>query len=338
MPDALSTTIPIWCAVLNRVLLPEHPLSANLFLPPYFSDSTHAQISVLLPSFVASLRALNLPSLPDSLTKPLRPLWITQDARALPEPDDAPPDGGIFTDYRPVICCTASRRVVGSEVDEAGYIQGAADDTENWAFGLTAPVFWEHIDELIAAAEADLPDLIAQLVEQHTIGDISSTARKPLSKHVSVCALPISCSSSANECVIALTTDTTPKDSWIKSRTYMDVGLGKSKTAARNLRLALEEICKFVAVFLSSSVEETSPNQIVIGCNSGRDLSIGTSLALLCYFFDEQDRLRMPTGDEHFTKALVKAKLGAIMTTFPEANPSRSTLQSVNSFLMDWRK
>jgi tRNA A64-2'-O-ribosylphosphate transferase len=45
----------------------------------------------------------------------------------------------------------------------------------------------------------------------------------------------------------------------------------------------------------------------------------------------------VPDESARFTKSLVKIRLGSIMTTFPEANPSRATLQSVNSFLMDWR-
>ncbi|KAL6354125.1 hypothetical protein LRP88_12459 [Fusarium phalaenopsidis] len=49
MPDALSTTVPIWCTVINMALLPSHPLSPNLHLPPFLPPSTHAQITALLP-------------------------------------------------------------------------------------------------------------------------------------------------------------------------------------------------------------------------------------------------------------------------------------------------
>ncbi|KAI9149406.1 2'-O-ribosyl phosphate transferase RIT1 [Paramyrothecium foliicola] len=349
MPDALSTTIPIWCTVINLALLPDHPLSSKLFLPPYLPASTHAQITALIPQFLESLLALKL-DLPQCLTKPLRPFWVTQDS-ALPGRDDDD-DGNdvqekasIFDDYRPVICCTASRRVLaGSEADEGGYIQGAGDDTENWAHGLTAPIFWAHADELLAASDADLPDLIARLLEkesenQRAAADDAGSKKKQLTRNISVCSLPVAPDPSLpNQCCIAITQESTAKDKWVRSSRYMEVGLGKSKAASRNLRLALPEICSFASQFLSGLSSSDAPRgDLVIACESGKDLSVGTALALSCYLFDEQGSFRTPDKDVSFTKSLVKIRLGSIMTTFPEANPSRATLQSVNSFLMDWR-
>ncbi|KAF4453079.1 2`-O-ribosyl phosphate transferase RIT1 [Fusarium albosuccineum] len=333
MPDALSSTIPIWCTVLNLTLLPSHPSSSNLYLPPHLPATTHAQISALIPEFVASLKALNL-DLPTCLTKPLRPVWVTPDS-SLPAEDDGP--ASIFDDFRPVICCTASRRVVGSEMDEGGYIQGAADDTEMWAHGLAAPLFWAYVDELVKASEADLPGLISHLVMEHDTGKKEEGPRIQLTPNISVCALPLAAASNPAECRIAITQDTTPKDSWIQSKSYMQVGLGKSKTASRNLRVALPEICTFASTFLSS-LTEPGEGRIIIACKSGRDLSVGVALTISCYLFDDEGNFRTPAADVSFTKTLVKSRLGFIMTTYPEANPSRSTLQSVNSFLMDWRK
>ncbi|KAH8733730.1 tRNA A64-2'-O-ribosylphosphate transferase [Ilyonectria robusta] len=334
MPDALSTTLPVWCTVLNLALLPSHPSSPILHLPPSLPASTHSQITALLPQFLASLQALNL-DLPSCLTKPLRPVWVTPDS-SLPEPNAT--GASIFDDYRPVICCTASRRVVGSEMDEAGYVQGAGDDTENWACGLTPTVFWEHLEDLLTASEADLPDLIARLVSEKEPGKKDEGPRKELTRHISVCPLPLAADpGTPTECRIALTPDTTSKESWIKSPTYMQIGLGKSKLASRNMRSALPEICAFAAKFLARTPED-SQRRIVIACESGKDLSVGTALAISCYLFDEKGNFRQPETDTSFTKTLVKSRLGSIMTAYPEANPSRSTLQSVNSFLMDWRR
>lgn len=398
MPDALSTTIPIWCTVLNLTLLPSHPLSSELFLPPHLLSTTHAQISALIPSFVASLKALNLKNLP-TLTKPLRSFWVTQDS-VLPnitddndDDDDDDADvqldqraGAIFEEYRPVICCTASRRVTGtSEVDEQGYIQGAADDTENWAHGLTPPIFWEHQDELLGTAEAELPELIARLVDQErTSRQDTGDRTHRLTEYISVCPLPLgqptpssiatavenlesqsgvgpqqgsaasTSPSSTPTCHISLTTTSTKPHEWFQSPTFMQVGLGKNpKTASKNLRLALPDICAFAASFFKAHLppntddyseldsrgqDGSPPCQIVIACDSGIDTSVGTALALSCYIFDEEGRFSIPAANVSFTKTLVKIKLGAIMTAYPAGNPSRQTLQSVNSFLMDWRK
>jgi len=86
-----------------------------------------------------------------------------------------------------------------------------------------------------------------------------------------------------------------------------------------------------------SELKGQERTQIIIGCESGRDLSIGAALALSCYLFDDEGRFRAPTEGASFTKTLVKIRLGGIMTAYPECNPSRQTLQSINSFLMDWR-
>jgi tRNA A64-2'-O-ribosylphosphate transferase len=55
----------------------------------------------------------------------MRPLWITQDMGI--------PDEVVFTDFHPIICCTASKRIYGGEGADGGYIQGAGDDSEGWA-------------------------------------------------------------------------------------------------------------------------------------------------------------------------------------------------------------
>lgn len=53
MPDALSKTIPIWCAVINRLLFGEMPDSDKLLTPKeIISASEHAQIEALLDGFV----------------------------------------------------------------------------------------------------------------------------------------------------------------------------------------------------------------------------------------------------------------------------------------------
>ncbi|KAF9776618.1 hypothetical protein IL306_005164 [Fusarium sp. DS 682] len=329
MPDALSSTIPIWCTVLNLTLLPSHPCSANLYLPAHLPATTHSQISALIPGFVTSFKALNL-NLPTCLTKPLRPFWVTPDS-SLPSADDT---ASIFDDFRPVICCTASRRVIGSEMDEGGYIQGAADDTEMWAHALTAPLFWENIDALLETTEAELLDLISRLVREHASSKKDEGTQVQLTPHISVCALPLL--ANPPECRIAITQDTTPKNSWIKSKTYMQAGLGKNKLASRNLRTSLPEICDFAIKYLVAT--EPDQQRIVVACESGRDLSVGVALAISCYLFDEEGRVRKPAEVVSFTKMFIKSRLGVIMTAYPGANPSRATLQSVNSFLMDWLK
>ncbi len=60
MPDALSKTIPIWCAVLNRLLFEDDWDMQNLQTPEWaIGASEHAQIEARLDDFVqdAKVRA-----------------------------------------------------------------------------------------------------------------------------------------------------------------------------------------------------------------------------------------------------------------------------------------
>lgn len=57
MPDALSKTIPIWCAVLNRALFPTQTAYHAVQLPPnYLGESEESQIASRIDGFVHSLQ------------------------------------------------------------------------------------------------------------------------------------------------------------------------------------------------------------------------------------------------------------------------------------------
>lgn len=360
MPDALSKTIPTWCAVLNQTLFPSHPSSHDLHVPPTVVSSSEAsQMTSHLPFFLTSLLALqpDLPALRQHIQKPLRPLWVTPD-------DDLTPEmlAEIKTRYHPVVCCTSSRRVVGTEMSEEGYIQGAGDDTENWAHGLTAPLFWANQSRLLETPEGHLPGLIEELVANSEAGGQAVGELKRVAPRLLVGALSAeeealrsaSSSSKKEVCVVSLVPKTTEKETWEKSKRHMEVGLGKSKTASRFLREALPSICDFVSRFLQEPADHDAETEIGTGtgagrdankavvllCESGRDLSVGVALALYCWCFaDSAGTVRSAEDQEqNHNKPSIRVKLGHIMTAFPDANPSRATLQSVNSFLMDWRK
>lgn len=55
MPDALSKTVPIWCAVLNNALFPHDTAYHNVQFPPsLLSASEESQIRSRINKFVAS--------------------------------------------------------------------------------------------------------------------------------------------------------------------------------------------------------------------------------------------------------------------------------------------
>lgn len=328
MPDALSKTIPIWCCVLNHALFPDDVEKHALFTPPnVVSESEHAQIQARIPEFIDLFKSLgvNLET-PRQLKKPLRPMWVTQESQLLATDT-------VFENFHPVICCTSSRRVTGGEMSEGGYIQGAGDDTENWALGLTPPVFWKHEKVLLSTPEADLPDLIVSVV-----ADQSAAKSDCAPQQVASCLFVNTLSQESSPdfaCTIDLVPENTDSSVWIKSSSHMEVGIGKHKLASRNLRTALPQICHFVGTYFAACDDASGRERgILISCENGKDLSVGVALALLCQFFDTQGNFHGPGATKDINKTIIKVKLGHIMTQFPEANPSRATLQSINSFLM----
>ena len=58
MPDALSKTVPIWCAVLNRLLFENISERHALNTPPQVvGKSEHAQIEARLDVFLEDAKA-----------------------------------------------------------------------------------------------------------------------------------------------------------------------------------------------------------------------------------------------------------------------------------------
>ncbi|KAI0250087.1 initiator tRNA phosphoribosyl transferase-domain-containing protein [Lactifluus subvellereus] len=184
LPDALSKTAPIWCAVVNRALrLRQRGLAAphavipagadddddaaNLHTPPgAVSPQEHVQIAARLDGWAAGLADSSY-ALP-ALVRLLRPLWITPASSRFPHiSPDAP--------FLPVICVSASRAAEdqgGSDVTvgrgrRAGgfsYVQGSGDDHELWGQGLTPRLFWLHRVGLLACPRDGLEALVARLV------------------------------------------------------------------------------------------------------------------------------------------------------------------------------
>ena len=220
-----------------------------------------------------------------SLRKPLRPVWISPDFL-----DD--PTSSLQGVFNTIVCCSASRRVLGAEASEEGYIQGAGDDSEGWAHGLSPPVFWTHYEELLAAGEHDLPTLIKQSIvtEQEKallridgtqilstsvfIGTTDAVKNPPSLDGIIVCDRSSTHEASPMEPNVASDTHVKPK------MLYLDCGSGK--LGSRALRKQLSLVIPFVLLIARSK----SQPQILITCATGKDISVGVALTVLCLFYD----------------------------------------------------
>ncbi|KAE8354832.1 tRNA A64-2'-O-ribosylphosphate transferase [Aspergillus coremiiformis] len=326
MPDALSKTVPIWCAVINRALFPSdiayHPVQ---FPPNFLGASEESQIEHRVDGFVKSLKdlKLDLDHLRQQLGRPIRVAWAN---RSYFHPTDLQKGDA----YNLFVLCSASKRVHGAEMSEGGYIQGAGDDSEGWAHGLTPPVFWAHKSTLSKTREDDLPELIETLVEEYQKQDGGQQATliaptrnlyisrtDPQSTEGGACDLVIDCNGNPEA------TEGNPK--------RLNLGCGLSKLGSRDLRKHLHKVLAFVGLQL-----ESNPSQsLLVTCESGKDLSAGALLAILCLCYDDDGNFTGSRVKNKVDKQFIRQRLAWLVSSKHDVNPSRSTLQSVNAFLME---
>ncbi|EFR00763.1 tRNA '-O-ribosylphosphate transferase [Nannizzia gypsea CBS 118893] len=327
MPDALGKTIPIWCAVMNRTLYPDKPtFHAVQFAPSYLGESEESQIESKVNGFVESFKTLNLDieKIKDRLGKPIRLVWASRDYFS---------DNDEHDDSHLLVLCSASRCVRGAEMSEGGYIQGAGDDSEGWSHGLTPPVFWKYKDQLMAAGESELPELIQELIEKErklpsTDGRylINPTKNMYIGKRsgvgdeVSSFDLVIDCAGSVD-----------PSESKPQSVKRLNLGCPAGKLGSRQLRKVLGNVESFVSRHLTADPTLS----LLIVCTDGKDISVGTALMVLCALFDDQGNYCGPSDKSTINKQFIRQRLAWIVMSKEDVNPSRPTLQSINSYLMD---
>ncbi|BDD59518.1 hypothetical protein MPDQ_007281 [Monascus purpureus] len=325
MPDALSKTVPIWCAVMNRALFPsDTAYHAVQFPPDYLGASEESQIEQRIGSFVKSLQdlKLDLDQLREQLGKPIRIAWAN---RSYLYPEDLYKGEG----YNLLVLCSASKRVHGAEMSEGGYIQGAGDDSESWAHGLTPPVFWANKHALLNTSEEDLPGFIEKLMEQQ--GKEGPNQQASLIKPTRNIFIGRNDPSLTDSGIYDLVIDCngTPAASEADPK-RLNLGCGSSKLGSRDLRKSLDK----VQYFINSQLLTDPSRSLLVTCESGKDLSAGAILAILCLYYNEEGDFITPQIENTINKQFIRQRLAWIVSSKHDVNPSRSTLQSVNAFLM----
>ncbi|EWC47826.1 hypothetical protein DRE_03026 [Drechslerella stenobrocha 248] len=325
LPDALSKTVPIWCAVMNAVLFPAHCPAGKVELPgSAVSASEEAQITARLDGWVSALREMELDvaRLAGVLGKPVGPGWVTREGEL----------GGH----------AARRR---GEVASSG----AGDDHEGWARGLLPVSYWQHQERLLQTPEAELPSVIDAIVAgggTATVGDTAEGSIHGLSVlskvhgRLAVCdlatysALAEAHTAIAGAVVCSEGGAVCPGDASTAGQPpAYRAAIPSGKAGSKLLRAKLADIAAFSEAVIASG----SKHPLVIACQSGNDVSIGIALALVCWLFNDQGQPDLtPSRNRRIDKTVVRQRLGWIISDRTQANPSRATLQAVNLFLMGW--
>lgn len=191
------------------------------------------------------------------------------------------------TTYHTIICCTASRRVFGAEMTDGGYIQGAGDDSEGWSKGLNPTLFWRHSEQLLSAVEEDMPDLIHGLIS--TGSDYSAPSDDavkvgPTSLYIGTLSSTVQAEHYDGSIICDGTAPFKPDqdNKQDEGMRILNLSCGEGKLGSRALRSQLPRIPPFIASLLPNY---GPPPKILFSCPTGKDLSVGTALAVLCLFF-----------------------------------------------------
>ncbi|KAF8648494.1 hypothetical protein AX16_006204 [Volvariella volvacea WC 439] len=352
IPDALSKTIPIWCAVINRVIQRRYAKEGwdvSLYTPPgVVSPQEHRQIEQRLDGWADALQQSSF-SLPN-MNFPLRPLWITPATSVFPFRDSV-----LHLEFHPIICVSASQQVSEGLERRNGftYVQGSGDDHELWGMGLMPDIFWRHKDELLGASRADLLNIIPRLISES-----SSLAKKsypsPIEKVGGLILISTLADVSSHSTAIPkydlllldpnLPVDNMPDPIDFGNYSSMSIFVQEGKKGAAHFcQTVLPQAMNFIQARLSAG------RTVCIACPDGKDLSVGVGVAALQKFFDDHGKLlQIPRpstscGFYHLsdegspnakvvTKNTIRTRLEWIISGRPEANPSRTTLKRINDY------
>ncbi|KAF8199530.1 initiator tRNA phosphoribosyl transferase [Pholiota molesta] len=354
IPDALSKTVPIWCAVINRAMLvrypflkkgkTEHGWDIALYTPPStVSRQEHHQIEQRLDNWAKDLAAssFSLPVLPS----PLRPVWITPANSTFPNISF---DENQSPQFLSVICVSASKQVDQGFERRAGgfsYIQGSGDDHELWGAGLTPELFWANHQRLLLAERTQLSTLVSEIISsQHPLPSIYRIQNSPspvikVSGRLflsSLSGIPEPSHDQRDFVYILLIPTTEHGSPSTTTRHHIPVVSGK-RGQSHFVQTILPACMKIIGDCLLEG------KSVCVACESGKDMSVGVVLAALQLYFGDDGSLLLPSPGSsnenlrHGTdpdKNSIRMRLQWIIESRPEANPSRAVLKRVNEYLL----
>lgn len=350
MSDALSKTIPIWCAVINHLLFPDDEISSKVFLPPddVLASKEAYAICQNMPRIRASARSLDLDlqTLRKQITRPLVPHFVEN-------PRTKAPDSASAASTRSIICLMASHNQVppeNSNLDQAtalsmkldtSYIRGAGDDEDNWAFGLQPFEFWRDQQTVMEYVQSDggLSKCTVQAIVESRRNQVNNDTPTQIGNlplfigrsrdHVSDKILQAQTYTAIIICNEQPRLKPRDEAETVAERCtkLLQLNLREGKIGSRQLRSKLPQVLSFI-----SNIRETYPSVMIVD-EAGQDLAVGICLAMLCLFYNDGRFRRLPP-ERDFDKDFIRKQLAVIASCKYDFDPSRATLQSVHAFLM----
>lgn len=336
MPDALSKTIPIWCCVINRaasILLKKDwsPEALTLYTPPkVVSQNEQNTIERQLDGFVRDLLATGIDScLFKDLDKPLRPMWLTPDSTI-----QHVEDRFVTADFYPIVLVTASKRVPDGIERQEGYtyIQGAADDEEMWAGGLTPLLFWRYREELLKDSSNEC---IRRCVEhnQNEIRTDRASTRVQIGQTGIYLASEISSNDLVDFLIIDLSSVPTLTD-MADNPLYHHTPMVGGKKGASHLRETFSRVESVVSThYAASCIDNRSTSILLTDEEDCKAKACLIALQILVQFHDSVGAV-LPSRCKIIDKELIRQRLVPVVNARAGLNPPRASLKSLNEYLM----
>jgi tRNA A64-2'-O-ribosylphosphate transferase len=314
IPDALSKTIPIWAAVLNRCcfLLTGSPrFDVELQTPDcVVSDSENDMIAQKIDGWAHELLETGIDrTFIEQLKKPLRPVWVSQ--------------GDCMPDMSPIcynlVLVTASKCVPDGIERVQGYIyhQGGADDEELWSQALSPAIFWEHEQEILRDRDS-IEEAICRAVAL-------PSCVQPISTLVQVGETSIWIGSGA---VPEMQTDTVLITTFESTKSLVGASFDASKAGLAKLSNAFTQVEDAL-----DQQERWKGTVTIIDDEDCKSKAPILALLVLCKFYGFDGRPLNPPRSV-FNKEIVRKHLVTLVNCRSGINPPRKFLQALNTHLM----
>ncbi|CAH7673332.1 initiator tRNA phosphoribosyl transferase [Phakopsora pachyrhizi] len=363
-PDALSKTVPIWCAVLNmaRIRLSEGHLSGSLSQDPTWLETSkqrglytlNSAVSLserdhildLIPDWTDELlnSSFDIKRILEPMIRPLKPIWIDPSNHSQVSLDRI-----THSDFYPVICVSASELKSAKRSDKIStfdYIQGSGDDHEAWSLGLNAEMFWYNRETLLTATRDELRSVVQQIVApnsnstQQFISDVRSYRVRKTGLEIVLEGIENYSNLSSNENLMGLTVFIASKEKFVKmisSKDQTTVQLIGDQTVLKNLSASLSQIVPSCVRVLG----QMEPVRLIAGAShdgGSKDLLVAIGLCTLIMVYHNNGLCRS-SPPSCIDKSDIRLKLQwMIEDSNGKLNPSRSILKRVNNYLINWKK
>lgn len=320
-PDALSKTIPIWCAVMNKIMDPTTSYDEELVVDPVcVSDLERSMILEALEGPIEETikpyrgGVLSLASLKDAgLQQKLWPVLVTprSDIDVVGDALEKIRNQG----YAPIVLATASEMASDGQDKSQGwaYVQGAGDDHELWSQGLTPELFWQKQDLLNEEALLNKTNADAMAAIQRAISATPSgedTHTWDITPMLSFGKIQKGATLASPE----------PYDRML----VMDPSIKSQHPNVHvfNLESNSKKSSKLLRKQLPAIVACASPNErTLVACGSGTDLGPCVAICVLL-------------NNTSPNKIGVRTALQKLTELHAQVQPQRATLTAINDYLI----